>query len=57
MANHARPGAVAAIGRAVVQGEEEDAIGIAVDQAGHRTVAVFSQGIVRLAPRLNEFAG
>src|SRR3546814_5747256 len=51
LAHHARAGAVAAVGRAEAGGEEEDAVRVAMHQAGRLGVVVLAQGIVSLAGR------
>ena len=49
VAHHARPRAIAAVGRTEVERQQQDAIGIAMHQAGYRAVAVFTQRIVGFA--------
>ena len=56
LADHPGPRAVAAIGRAEVEGQQEYPIGVAVDQPRHGTVAFFAQGVVGFALHLNELA-
>ena len=49
VAHDPRPRAVAAVGRAEIVHQQQDPVRIAMDQAGHRAVAVFAQRIVGLA--------
>ena len=55
-ADHARPRAVATIGRAQVRREEQDAVRVPVHEAGHRAVVVLSERVVVLAHALRPFA-
>src|SRR5205814_2565698 len=41
-AHHATPGAVTAVTRTTIRDEKEDAIGISMDEAGHRHVRIFA---------------
>ncbi len=49
VADHPGAGAVAAVGRAEAGHQEQDPVGVAVDQAGHRAVVVLAQRVVGLA--------
>ncbi|MBZ5574913.1 MAG: deoxyribodipyrimidine photo-lyase, partial [Acidobacteriia bacterium] len=46
--DHARPRAVAAVGRAGVRHQEQHPVRVAVHDARHRAVAVFAEGVLRL---------
>ena len=54
--DHARPRAVAAVGRAEIEGQQQHAVGIAMHQARRRAVPVFAERIVGLARRAQELA-
>ena len=47
--HHARPRAVAAVGRAGVRHQEQHPVRVAVHDPGHRAVPVLSEGILRLS--------
>jgi hypothetical protein len=51
LADHAGAGAVAAVGRAEGRGEEQRPVGVAVDEARDRRVAVLGQRVLVLAGR------
>src|SRR4029078_10289634 len=52
LADHARAGAVAAIGRAEAGGENQHAVGVAMHQPRNNAMAILSKRIVGLARRL-----
>jgi hypothetical protein len=49
------PGAVPAVGGALVGDQEQDAVGITVDEAGDRRILVLSQGVHHVALRKVKF--
>ena len=55
IADHARARAIAAIGRAEAGGEEQNAIGIAMDEARGDRVVVFAQGVVLFTGQADVF--
>src|SRR5262249_27243091 len=52
--DNARPRAVAAVGRAEIEGQEQNAVRIAVYESGSGAVAILTQRIVGLAGRAEE---
>lgn len=46
VADHARPGAVPAVCRAETRGQEENAVGITMDQSGDRALMLFGERVL-----------
>ena len=55
VAHHPGPGAVAAVGGAKVQDQQQDPVRIAMHQARNRALGIFPQGVVRLSDVCRQF--
>jgi len=57
MPDDSRPCAVAAVGGAEIEWEQQDAVGVPMNESGDRAVAIFSERVICLTRHANEFAG